>query len=67
MTYPTGPACVGDCPTHGRLCEQDPGHDGEHDCPECPTYLRRQRAAQIAERVATHKALRDLTITPDED
>lgn len=63
----TGRACVGECPIHWRLCEQDPGHEGEHDCPECPTYLRRQRDAMIAERVATHLAMRDFTVAPDED
>lgn len=63
-------ACTGDCPQHGRLCELDPGHDGGHECHEChdcPGQQARRRAQTIADRVASHKAMRDLTIAPDED
>lgn len=60
-------ACIGDCAQHGRLCELDPNHPGDHECVDCPEYLRRQRAQMIADRVAAHKAMRDLTIAPDED
>jgi hypothetical protein len=66
---PTGPACLGDCPDHDRPCEQSPGHDGVHDCPQCLSYLGRQRAAMIADRIATHRALHasGFVTTPDED
>lgn len=64
-----GPACVGDCATHGRLCELIPDHAGNHACPECSAYRRLDRAEMIAARVAAHHALHDsgFVTTPDED
>lgn len=62
------PACVGFCPTHQWICELDAGHADEHECQQCPNFLRRQRREQIAARVAAHCVYADLFETiPDVD
>lgn len=62
------PACGGECTTHGVLCDLDDGHPGDHECPDCPANLARQRKAMIADRVAAHRLYTDLIeTTPDVD
>lgn len=72
MSALPGPACGGLCVIHaphlgGSVCELPAGHDGGHLCVDCPEYKALRRAEMIAERVAAHKALRDLAVAPDED
>lgn len=60
-------ACIEDCALHGRLCERDPGHDGNHECAACPGQVTRQRAETIAGRVAAHRRAELIETTPDVD
>jgi hypothetical protein len=62
------PACIGDCAVHNRPCDLDADHPDDHECPQCPSFLTRQRKAQIAERVAAHRTYVELIeTTPDVD
>jgi len=60
-------ACIGDCTPHGRLCELDPGHDGDHECVDCPGQQTARRRAAIDARVAAHRAAELVETTPDVD
>ncbi len=61
------PSCIGDCTIHDRLCERDPGHDGDHECYDCPGQMRARRRQMIADRVAAHRVYELIETTPDVD
>lgn len=60
-------ACIEECAQHGLLCERDPGHDGAHECRDCPEEKRRRRKQAIADRVAGHRLAEMVETTPDVD
>jgi hypothetical protein len=60
-------ACIGDCTTHGRICERDPDHDGDHECVDCPGQQRSRRQQMIADRIAAHRLAELVETTPDID
>ncbi|HWB38356.1 MAG TPA: hypothetical protein VHA75_20250 [Rugosimonospora sp.] len=69
-----GPGCDGMCMDHaahlgGTICELPRGHDGDHECVDCPGYLRRRYHENVQARVRQFKALRDIGFytTRDED
>lgn len=60
-------ACIGDCAQHGQLCDLNPGHDGGHECPDCPGRKRTRWRAAIDAHVAAHRAAELVETTPDVD
>jgi hypothetical protein len=64
----SNPACIEDCATHpDRLCERDPGHDGDHECYDCPGQRKQRRQQAIADRIAAHRVAELVETTPDDD